>query len=48
MQIDSGFAQSIEVSEDACNAFYRDGFASDLDSVGAEIDGNVQAIFHQS
>ena len=49
VEVDAGLAEGVEVGEDAGDAVdAASSVTGDLDGVGAEIDGDVQAIFHEA
>jgi len=48
MEIDSGFAESVEVGEDADDATYGFFGAFDVYGVRTEIDGDVEGVFEEA
>ena len=48
MQVDAGFAEVVEVGEDAFDARDIAGFAGHMDGVGAEIDGDVEFVLEEA
>ena len=48
VEVDAGFAERVEVGEDAGDAVDIGLRAGELDVVGAEVDGYVETIFHEA
>ena len=48
MEVDAAFPEGVEVGKDTLDPCDASGIAGDMDSVGAEIDGDVQAIFEEA
>jgi hypothetical protein len=48
VEVETGFAEGVEVGEDLLDAGYGVGFAGDVDGVGAQIDGDVQLVLEEA
>jgi hypothetical protein len=48
VEVDAGFAEVVEIGEDSGYSVDRVVWAGDVDSVGAEVDGDVQTVFEEA